>query len=55
MRISVILPVLNEEWTIGASLQALLALAIWLDEESGPGKENKVIAKLPAGAKVVAK
>lgn len=46
---------LQQGYTIKQAGDTLVALAIWNDEESGPGKDSKVIAKLPAGAKVVAK
>ena len=46
---------LQQGYTVKVTGETLVAVAIWSDEESGAGKESKVIAKLPAGAKVTPK
>lgn len=46
---------LQQGYTVKVAGDKLMALAIWQDEESGPGKDNKVIARLPAGAKIIMK
>lgn len=43
---------LKQGYTIKVQGDTIVALAIWEDEESGPGKDTKVVVKLPAGAKV---
>lgn len=46
---------LQQGYTVKVAGDKLVALAVWMDEESGPGKDNKVIARLPAGATITAK
>jgi hypothetical protein len=46
---------LQQGYVLKISGETIVAIATWLDEESGPGKESRVVAKLPAGAKVVTK
>jgi len=46
---------LQQGYTLKVAGDTLVALSIWNDEESGPGKDSKVIAKLPAGAQVLTK
>ncbi len=43
---------LQQGYKLKVSGDTIVALSIWNDEDSGEGKETKVIAKLPPGAKV---
>ncbi len=43
---------LKQGYTVKVTTDTVVALAAWTDEESGDGKETKVVAKLPTGAKV---
>lgn len=46
---------LKQGYTVKVTSDTVVALAAWLDEEAGEGKETKVVAKLPADAKVTLK
>lgn len=46
---------LQQGYTVKVTGNTIVALSIWMDEESGPGKDSKVIVTLPEGAKVETK
>lgn len=46
---------LQQGYTVKVSGDTIVALSVWMDEESGPGKDSKVVVTLPKGAKVETK
>lgn len=46
---------LQQGYTVKVAGDTIVALSVWMDEESGPGKDSKVVVTLPRGASVETK